>query len=61
MKTPIRFYWFDDQERLDRLYAYCRQDVEVERELYERLPPLSPAEQALWAAEHQDQRARLLC
>ena len=32
----------------DRLYDYCRQDVEVERELYARLPPLSPAEQALW-------------
>ena len=47
-ERPGSVYWFDDQERLDRLYAYCRQDVEVERELYERLPPLSPAEQALW-------------
>ena len=35
-------------ERLDRLYDYCQQDVEVERELYGRLPPLSSAEQALW-------------
>jgi DNA polymerase len=42
-------YWFDDAERLQRLYDYCRQDVEVERELFDRLPPLSPAEQALWA------------
>jgi DNA polymerase len=41
-------YWFDDAERLQRLYDYCRQDVEVERETFERLPPLSPAEQALW-------------
>jgi DNA polymerase len=41
-------YWFDDQERLDRLFDYCRQDVEVERELYDRLPALSSAEQALW-------------
>ena len=40
-------------ERLDRLYDYCRQDVEVERELYERLPPLSPAEQALWVLSNQ--------
>ena len=47
-EDPDRIYWFDDQERLDRLYEYCRQDVEVERELYERLPPLSPTEQALW-------------
>ena len=41
-------YWFDDQERLGRLYAYCKQDGEVERELHGRLPPLSVAEQALW-------------
>ena len=47
-EDPDSIYWFDDQERLDRLYDYCRQDVEVERELYGRLPPLSPAEQALW-------------
>ena len=44
-EDPDQVYWFDDQERLDRLYSYCRQDVEVERELYDRLPPLSPAEQ----------------
>jgi DNA polymerase len=47
-EDPIGIYWFDDRERLDRLYAYCCQDVEVERELFDRLPPLSPAEQALW-------------
>ena len=40
--------WFDDEERLDRLYSYCRQDVETERELFERLAPLSPSEHALW-------------
>ena len=47
-ENPDGIYWFEDQERLDRLYAYCKQDVEVERELYSRLPPLSPAEQAIW-------------
>ena len=41
--------WFDDPERLDRLYAYCRQDVEVERELYTRLSPLPSDERAIWA------------
>ena len=34
-EDPAGTYWFDDPERLDRLYAYCRQDVEVERELYD--------------------------
>jgi DNA polymerase len=47
-EDPNLLYWFDDQERLERLFDYCRQDVEVERELFERLPPLPPAEQALW-------------
>ena len=41
-------YWFDDADRLQRLYEYCRQDVEVERELYERVPALSVSEQTLW-------------
>ena len=41
-------YWFEDSDRLGRLYEYCQQDVETERELFKRLPPLSPAEQALW-------------
>ena len=48
-EDPAGTYWFDDQERLERLCGYCKQDVEVERELYDRLPPLSAAEQALWA------------
>jgi DNA polymerase bacteriophage-type len=47
-EDPTGTYWFDDPERLDRLYAYCRQDVEVERELYMRLSPLPPDEQATW-------------
>jgi DNA polymerase len=47
-EDPNGIYWFDDEERRRQLYAYCRQDVEVERELHHRLPPLSPAEQELW-------------
>jgi hypothetical protein len=45
---PAGVYWFDDPERLDRLCKYCRLDVEVEREIYGRLSPLSPTEQATW-------------
>jgi DNA polymerase len=47
-EDPQQLHWFDDAERLQRLYAYCRQDVEVERELFDRLPPLSEAEHRLW-------------
>jgi DNA polymerase len=47
-EDPNGVYWFDDEERLQRLYAYCKQDLEVEREAYTLLPPLPPTEQALW-------------
>ena len=36
-ENPDGIYWFEDRKRLDRLYEYCRQDVEVERELFNRL------------------------
>jgi DNA polymerase len=41
-------HWFDDAERLQRLYTYGTQDVEVERELHDWLLSLPPAEQLLW-------------
>jgi DNA polymerase len=47
-EDPAGIYWFDDPERLQRLYDYCKQDVEVERELHDRLPPVSSSEQTLW-------------
>jgi hypothetical protein len=40
--------WFEDEDRMNRLAEYCREDVEVERELYGRIPMLSDSEQALW-------------
>jgi hypothetical protein len=48
-EDPSQVHWFDDDDRLRRLHDYCRQDVEVERELFDQLPPLSAAEQTLWA------------
>jgi DNA polymerase len=52
-EDPANIYWFEDPDRLNRLYDYCRQDVEAERELYTRLPSLSPTEQALWRLSSQ--------
>jgi DNA polymerase len=40
--------WEDSTELLEALYTYCGTDVTVERELAERLPPLSDAEQLVW-------------
>ena len=50
-EDPNRIYWFEDPDRLGRLYEYVQHDVETERELFGRLPPLSPSEQALWALD----------
>jgi DNA polymerase bacteriophage-type len=47
-EDPNQVCWFEDNDRLQRLYDYCRQDVQVERELYNRLPHLSPTEQEIW-------------
>lgn len=40
--------WWDDATKLQMLYDYCCQDVEVERACHARMMELTPAEQALW-------------
>src|SRR2546430_13519517 len=45
---PPGLYWHDGPARLDRLYSYCKQDVEVERALHHRIGFLPPEEQAVW-------------
>src|SRR6516165_106965 len=47
-EDPQGIYWFDDEERLQRLYKYARQDAAVERELFQHLRPLSDAELEVW-------------
>lgn len=43
--------WWDEPDKIERLYEYCKQDVRTERELAKRLMPLSDDEQALWALD----------
>lgn len=45
--------WVEDAEKFETLYRYCAQDVEVERQLYKRLMPLSSSEQAVWILDHK--------
>ncbi len=45
--------WWDDPAKLERLYAYCKIDVEAERALEKRILQLSASELRLW---HLDQR-----
>lgn len=45
--------WWDDADKLKRLYAYCQQDVRVERELHKRLLPLSAREREVWLLDYR--------
>ena len=40
--------WWDDPDKLATLYAYCKQDVEAERECHRRMLELTDDEQELW-------------
>jgi DNA polymerase len=42
------WYWHEDPADIERLGEYCKQDVEVERSLRNKLQPLSTAEFLLW-------------
>lgn len=44
--------WWDEEEKLQRLYEYCKQDVRVERELHKRLMPLSQRERKVWLMDY---------
>jgi DNA polymerase len=45
--------WWDDEDHRSRLEAYCRQDVEVERQLDKKLLALRPFERDLWALDQK--------
>lgn len=44
-------YRDEDAALFEQLYAYCKQDVEVERQLFHALPPLPPTERRLWVLD----------
>lgn len=48
--------WYSPEEfpeKYDRMYQYCRQDVELTRALYRRLIPLSKRENEMWHLDHK--------
>ena len=47
-ENPNGVYYADGPELRERLYLYCKRDVDTERALYRRFPPLSDFEQRLW-------------
>lgn len=44
--------FINDPAKLERLYAYCKQDVETERAVHQRLRPLSEHETRIWNLDH---------
>lgn len=53
IKPDGEIVWWDDEERKARLFEYCKQDVEVERQLHKRLRPLSENERAVWQLDYE--------
>lgn len=53
VKGQPGLHWWDDQERRERLYAYCKQDVRVEREVAKRLRPLSKLEREVYLMDQR--------
>jgi DNA polymerase len=47
-EDPQALLWFEDPDRMARLYEYAKQDAEVERELRGVLQPLSDEELKVW-------------
>jgi DNA polymerase len=48
-----RVEWWEEKEKLEKLYQYCVQDVEVEKELYKRLLKLSEKEKKVWCLDQE--------
>jgi Toprim domain/CHC2 zinc finger len=48
---PGLIRWHDNAKDRKRLQLYCMRDVELERMIFHALPPLSPAEQTLYALD----------
>lgn len=47
-EDPTKLYWRDEPEKLQKLYAYNKQDIHSERGACSRLVHLRPTEQRLW-------------
>jgi len=45
--------WWDDAERIERLQAYCDQDVETETGVDASIPVLSPEERRVWELDQR--------
>jgi DNA polymerase bacteriophage-type len=52
-EDSTKTYFVDDQEKLQRLYEYCIEDVEAEREAFQLMEQLSEAEYKVWLLDQK--------
>lgn len=53
--------WWDEEEKLERLYAYCDSDVVTQREVFKALPPVGdPTERKIWLLDQAINRRGVL-
>jgi DNA polymerase len=50
-ENPEQIYWNEEPALFERLYGYCRQDVETLRAIAHAVPELSPFEQKVYEAD----------
>lgn len=52
-RTTDPYTWWDDDDRKERLFAYCRRDVEVERAIAKALKPISSREREVYLMDQR--------
>ncbi len=45
--------WHDDQDEIEKIYAYCKTDVQAETLLFLKLPPLNKTERRIWQLDQK--------
>jgi DNA polymerase len=53
--------WFEDEKKLERLYCYCKRDVEVEYALSQTLDDLPKMERKIWLLDQTINRRGVYC
>lgn len=56
IKENGEIVWWTDEEKYQKVYDYCKQDVEVEREIDKRVVPLSDYEREVWLLDYEINR-----
>jgi DNA polymerase len=48
-----KIIWWEDEAKLARVFEYCKQDIKVEQELYDRLLKLPKSEREIWILDQK--------